>query len=251
MIIATWNINGLRSASDKFFEFLKNYNPDIVCLQEIKVDDSRLPESLKEPNGYKSYWFHAKRPGYSGVAVYTRIKPERVEMGIGIQEFDSEGRAIILHFKRFDLANFYFPHSRRELERLDFKLKFNQSFFDFVKNMNLKKTVICGDFNVAHQEIDLARPKDNVKNAGFTLQERKWMNRFLGLGLIDAYRRLNPQKQEFTWWTWRNNARARNIGWRIDYFLTSSQTMKHVENCYIVSDVFGSDHVPVIIKLDI
>jgi exodeoxyribonuclease-3 len=251
MKIATWNINGLRSAEEKMLEFLKIEKPDILCLQEIKVDDSRLPENLKEPNGYRSYWFHALRPGYSGVAVYTKEEPIKVEKGLGIKEFDHEGRTIVLHFKKFALANFYFPHSRRSLERLDYKVKFNNAFLKFIKKQDLKKTVFCGDFNVAHEAIDLARPRDNVKNAGFTEIERGWMDRFLSTGLIDVYRKLYPEKQEYTWWTWRNNARERNIGWRIDYFLTSKNLLKKIKDCYIGTNVYGSDHVPVIMELDI
>lgn len=249
MKIVTWNINGLRSGKEKMLEFLKKEKPDILCLQEIKVDDARLPEDLKEPNGYKSYWFHAQKPGYAGVACYCLKEPNKIDYGMGKAEFDREGRTIVLHYQDVTVANFYLPHSGRQLERLDFKLKCNQAFLAFIKKYDPKKIIVCGDLNVAHEDIDLARPKDNRKNAGFTERERNDMDKVVGAGFIDVFRHLYPQKQEFTWWTWRNNARERNVGWRIDYFLAKKPMLAKIADCKIASDVYGSDHCPVILKL--
>jgi len=253
MKIVTWNINGLRSGWDRFYDFLKLYEPDVVCLQEIKVDDDRLPSEYRELMGYKSYWYHAEKPGYSGVAIYCKLQPNAVQKGIGVEEIDREGRTITLDFStpkgEFSISNWYFPHSSRELARLDFKLKFNQAFADFEKSNSMKNIIFCGDFNVAHQEIDIARPKDNIKNAGFTPIERGWMDRFLSKGYIDAYRKLNPEKQEFTWWSNRQGVRERNIGWRIDYFLVPYNMQNITKDCKILTKVMGSDHCPVILEL--
>lgn len=248
MKIATWNINGLRSGEQKMLEFLKNEKPDMVCFQEIKVDEKSLPESLKSPNGYKSYWSHAQKPGYAGVAIYTLQEPQKIEYGMGIEEFDREGRTIVLHFNDLILANFYFPHSGRDLSRLDFKMRFNEAFLEFVKKFDPEKLVICGDLNVAHEEIDIARPKDNRKNAGFTDQEREFADKIIDNGFIDVYRHLYPQKQEFSWWSQRFGARARNVGWRIDYFLIKNLFLNKVKDCRIETQVFGSDHCPVILE---
>jgi len=247
--IATWNINGLRSGKEKMLEFLEKEKLDFLCLQEIKVDDSRLPEDLKQPMGYKSYWFHAQKPGYAGVAIYSLQEPEKIEYGMGVEEFDREGRTIVLHFNDLILANFYFPHSSRDLSRLDFKMRFNEAFLSFVKKFDPKKLVICGDLNVAHEEIDIARPKDNRKNAGFTDIERKFADKIIDSGFVDLYRHLYPQKQQFTWWSQRFGARARNVGWRIDYFMLKKPLLAKVKDCRIETQVLGSDHCPVVLEL--
>lgn len=250
MKIVTWNINGLRSGWEKFVEFLYSENPDIICLQEIKVDDSRLPENFKEFRNYKSFWNHAQKPGYSGVAVYSKIAPEKIDIGIKVERFDREGRAITLNFENFSLINFYFPHSGRSLERLKFKLEFNEAVARFISRIDQSRVILCGDFNVAHQEIDIARPKDNVKNAGFTPDERNWFDVFLRGGWTDAYRFLYPGKQEYTWWSQRRGVRERNIGWRIDYFLLSSEMKMRLKDCRIETGVYGSDHAPVVLTID-
>lgn len=247
--IATWNINGLRSGFEKFKEFLLTEQPDIICLQEIKVDDARLPVSYKNLLGYRSYWCHAQKPGYSGVAVYSKIEPDKISLGVGIEKFDREGRAISLKFKDFTLVNLYFPHSGRTLERLDYKTDFNEAITDFAAKLKNQKTVLTGDFNVAHDEIDLARPKDNKKNAGFTPIERKWFDDLVKGGWSDIYRDLYPDKKEYTWWSQRQGVRARNIGWRIDYFLLSPKMQKHADDCTIKTGVYGSDHAPVLLYL--
>ncbi len=248
MKIVTWNINGLRSATNDLTDFLSTYDPDILCLQEIKVDDSRLPESLKNFDGYHSYWFHAQKPGYSGVAIYTKVKPKKVVCGMGDEAFDREGRTILAEFDDFTLVNFYLPHSGRELGRLDFKLQANEAMKKFIEKQKAD-VLVCGDLNVAHQEIDLARPKDNTKNAGFTPVEREFMDQLISLGWIDLFRALHPSAREYTWWSQRAGVRERNIGWRIDYFLAKKKLSQRVKDVKILSEVIGSDHCPVLIEL--
>ncbi len=250
MKIASWNINGLRSATKELRDFLKKYNIDILCLQEIKVDDSRLPEELKNFDGYTSFWFHAEKPGYSGVSVYSKIKPSKVVYGIDNKIFDKEGRAITLFFDKFVLINFYLPHSGRELARLGFKIEMNKAVKEYLKSFKEREVLVCGDLNVAHNEIDLARPKDNTKNAGFTNKEREFMDEMLADGWIDIFRFLHPQSREYTWWSQRFKARERNVGWRIDYFLSRKKMLSKVKDIKILSDVFGSDHCPVLIELN-
>lgn len=247
--IATWNINGLRSGFDKFKDFLEIEKPDIVCLQEIKVDDARLPAQYKDIFGYRSYWFHAEKPGYSGVAIYSKIEPNNTKTGTGELKFDREGRVIKLDFDGFTLVNFYFPHSGRKLERLDFKLDFDRDAEKFISDIKGKNLILTGDFNVAHEEIDLARPKDNMKNAGFTEAERRWFDSFLSRGWIDAYRYLYPDKREYTWWSQRQGVRERNIGWRIDYFLLENKMKNMIKDCRIETGVCGSDHAPVVLEM--
>jgi exodeoxyribonuclease-3 len=250
MKIATWNINGLRSGWDKLNEFIKKENPDVVCLQEIKVAQKDLGEKYKKIEGYQSFFHSAQRPGYSGVAIYARRKPREIYCGIGDEVFDREGRVVVAKFNGFDIVNCYFPHSSRDLSRLDFKMKFNIAIEKFLKNFGSKRLIMCGDLNVAHKEIDLARPKDNKKNAGFTDAEREWMDKFLSDGLIDVYRALYPDKVEYTWWSNFFSARTRNIGWRIDYFVTGKEFFKkNVVDCKIEGKYLGSDHCPVILKL--
>lgn len=248
MRIATWNVNGLRSAQEEVINFLNNYQVDILCLQEIKVDDKRLPENIRNFDGYRSYWFHAQKPGYSGVAIYTKIKPKNVRRGMNDPLIDKEGRNIELYFDEFVLANFYFPHSGRELGRLDFKIEMNDKFLKYIQKFD-NNILICGDLNVAHQEIDLARPKDNRNNAGFTDAERKFIDQLNGIGLVDIYRKLNPDGRDYTWWSQRFRARARDVGWRIDYFLCHREFLTKIKKITVAKEVLGSDHCPVIIDI--
>lgn len=249
MKIVTWNINGIRSGWERLLELIESENPDIICLQEIKIDDTRLTAEHKNIKGYESYWFHAEKAGYSGTAIFSKIKADEIILGMGIDKFDREGRTVTLKIKDFSLVNFYFPHSGRSLERLPFKLEFNVAARDFVSKLNSKKVALCGDFNVAHTEIDLARPKDNVKNAGFTPIEREWFDELLKDGWCDVFRDLYPTKQEYTWWSQRSGARLRNIGWRIDYFLVNQDMKKTIKDCRIKREAMGSDHAPVILTL--
>ncbi len=251
MKIATWNINGLRSGWDKFIDFVKKEDPDIICLQEIKVAQKDLSDDHKNIKGYYSFFNSAQRPGYSGVAIYAKSKPREISNGIGDSAFDREGRVIVARFDKFDIVNCYFPHSSRDLSRLDFKMQFNDAIERFLENFDPKRLIICGDLNVAHKEIDLARPKDNRKNAGFTDAERAWMDKFLSEGLVDVYRVLYPNKVEYTWWSNFFSARKRNIGWRIDYFVVDEKLFKkNVVDCKIEGGYLGSDHCPVILDLE-
>lgn len=257
MKILSWNVNGIRAAIKKGFQdFLKKEKPDILCLQEIKISEStRKDEQFDFPN-YNEYWNSAERPGYSGTALLVKSKKLNVESihnGFGVDEFDKEGRVQTLDLgspflrgKGFYLVNVYFPNANHELSRLQYKLEFNNILLKHLKKLEKKKPVIvCGDFNVAHQEIDLARPKDNVGNPGFTYEEREWMDKFLQAGFIDTFRHQHPKKQEYSWWSYRFNARARNIGWRIDYFCVSAKIVKNVKKSFILNNVLGSDHCPV------
>ena len=254
MKIISWNVNGIRAVARKgFLDFLKKAKPDILCLQEIKIsEDAILKEKFDFP-GYIEYWHPAKRPGYSGTAILVKSKKLKVKSnknGIRVKEYDIEGRVQTIEFEKFSLINVYFPHANHELTRLDYKLKFNREIFKYAKKLEKKTPVIiAGDFNVAHQEIDLARPKDNVGNPGFTDEERAWMDKFLNSGFVDTFRKLHPKKQKYSWWSYKFNARERNIGWRIDYFCTSAKMMRQVKKAFILNKILGSDHCPVGIEL--
>ncbi len=243
----SWNVNGIRAIEKKgFISTLPEFDADVICLQETKAQPDQLSEELKNIPGYKSYWHSADRKGYSGVAFYSRIDPVAVHYGLGDPEFDSEGRVLTLEFQSFYLINIYFPNSGDQLVRLDFKLRFNEKLALFAKEMEAKKAVIlCGDFNVAHKEIDLKNPKTNIKNAGFTPEERAWMDSFVEAGYVDTFRMFNQEPDQYTWWSYRFSARAKNIGWRIDYFCISEGAKTKVKNAAILKEVLGSDHCPV------
>lgn len=254
MNIISWNVNGIRAVMKKnFLDFLSSKHPEILCLQEVKIsENSKNDAQLDFPN-YIEYWNCAQRPGYSGTAILVNEKAEQpisVVNGFGFSHFDDEGRTQIAEFKDFYLVNCYFPNSNQELSRLKYKIEFNEALQKHLKKLELKKPVIiCGDFNVAHQEIDLARPKENVGSAGFTKEERAWMDEFLQAGFIDTYRALNGDKIQYSWWSYRAGARPRNVGWRIDYFCVSKKLLKKIKNAQILDQVLGSDHCPVEIEL--
>jgi len=250
MKIISWNVNGIRAAAKKGLAgFLKSQAPDILCLQEIKISDASRLKVEFDFAGYTEYWNSAVRPGYSGTAILIREgfkNVKDVKNGFGTKKFDIEGRVQTADLGKFYLVNTYFPNSNHELSRLGYKLEFNDALLKYVKKLEKKKpVVITGDFNVAHQEIDLARPKDNEGNAGFTCEERNWMGKFLKAGFIDTFRELNGQKIQYSWWSFRMNARARNIGWRIDYFCASVKLKKNLKKAYILDKIKGSDHAPV------
>ncbi|MGQ4891789.1 MAG: exodeoxyribonuclease III [Candidatus Njordarchaeia archaeon] len=251
--IYSWNINGFRAAVRKgFLNFLRREKPEIMCVQEIKqhIPPAILGEGLED---YKIYWYPAKRKGYAGTATFSLIEPVDVSYGIGDETADSEGRVITMEFEKFFLINVYFPNAQRGLTRLDYKMKFNEIFLDYIENLRkAKPLVICGDFNVAHKEIDLARPKDNVKNAGFTPEERAFMDKLLSMGYIDTFRYFHPNEPgHYTWWTYRFNARERNIGWRVDYIIISEELKENLIDAFILKDVRGSDHAPIGIILNV
>ncbi len=243
----SWNVNGIRAIEKKgFIDIVQELAPDVIGIQETKAQPDQLSDKLKNIPGYQSYFHSAEKKGYSGVAFYSKIKPQQVIYGIGIEEFDSEGRVITLEFKDHYLINIYFPNSGDKLKRIDYKLRFNNALLNFAKELEKNKSVIlCGDFNVAHKEIDLKNPKNNVKNAGFTPEERAWMDTFLKAGFIDTFRKFNKEPENYTWWSYRFSARAKNIGWRIDYFCVSKKAEKRIKNAAILKDVLGSDHCPV------
>jgi len=245
----SWNVNGIRACvKNGFVDWLKAEKPDIVGLQEIKINDIARAKEEFDFAGYNEYWHHAKRPGYSGTAVLSKIEPISVERG----DWDDEGRVITLEFDKFYFVNTYFPNSQPELARLKYKEEFNKKWLAYIKKLEKKKPVVtCGDFNVAHEEIDLARPKDNVGNAGFTKEERAWADKFIKHGLVDTFRSINKEKIQYSWWSYRLGARARNIGWRIDYFLISDKLKKNVKDVFIRDNQLGSDHAPVGIILEI
>jgi exodeoxyribonuclease-3 len=255
--LLSWNVNGIRALNGKgvFQEVLRKESPDILCLQETKARPEQLDEELLHPASYYTYWnYPTEKKGYSGVAVFTREEPVEIQYGFGVDEFDSEGRTIIAKFADFTLLNIYFPKgdtAEARSFRLTYKLDFYKVFLDFADNLKKKgeKLIVCGDFNTAHTEIDLARPKENEKVSGFLPVEREWMGRFISHGYIDTFRRFNNEPGHYTWWDMKTRARERNIGWRLDYFLVSEDLISSVSNAFIMPDIQGSDHCPVGIVL--
>ncbi len=252
MKIVSWNVNGLNACVKKgLADFMGKKEADIYCFQEVKSSKEKIPKKLSEIGDYQEYHLFAKKKGYSGVSVYTKIKPISIIEGIGIEKFDEEGRVLTLEFRDYFLINAYFPHSHRELKRLDFKLNFNKAFLEFCKNLEKKKPVIiASDFNVAHKEIDLRNPKQNKNNAGFTKDERVWFDSFLSQGYVDTFRMFISDEGHYTWWTYRNNARERNIGWRIDYFVIGQNLISKLKGSRILKEILGSDHCPIMLEIE-
>ncbi len=249
--VASWNVNGLRAALKKgFWDAVRALDPDLLGLQEIKAEEAPpVPDGL----AYRWLWNPGEKKGYAGTATLYRREPIAARNGLGIPEFDAEGRVQTLEFEAFFLVNAYFPNAGRGLPRLDFKLAFNRAIEGYLEDLRKRKGVILvGDLNVAHREIDLARPKDNVKNAGFTPEERSWIDAFLRKGWVDTFRHLHPDREgAYTWWTYRFNARARNIGWRVDYVIVSEDLLPRLKNAYIFYDTHASDHVPAVAEFDL
>ncbi len=249
--IVSWNVNGIRAAEKKgLLEYMAGEGADVVCLQETKAKPEQLSEELLSPAGYTSYFSSAEKAGYSGVAVYTREKPLSVDR-LGAAEFDAEGRALVLKYPDFVLINGYFPNSQDKGKRLDYKLgycdvvlKLCDSLVDEGKNV-----VVCGDYNIAHRPIDLARPEQNEGNAGYLPEERAWMSSFLEAGYVDTFRLFNSEGGNYTWWSYRTRGRERNVGWRLDYFCVNEAFKGRVKSSEIRSEVMGSDHCPVALKL--
>ncbi len=255
MKLISWNVNGLRAVVTKGFkEFFDNVDADIFCLQETKLQEEQVDKNIKSIfNGYNEYWNCAEKKGYSGTAVFSKIKPINVIYGIGIEEHDKEGRVITLEFDKFYLVNCYTPNSKRELERLDYRMQWEDAFRNYLLKLNETKPVImCGDLNVAHNEIDLKNPKTNHRNAGFTDEERDKMTKLLNAGFTDSFRYLYPEKEGcYSWWSYMFHAREKNAGWRIDYFIVSNSINKNIKESTIYSDIMGSDHCPVGIEIEI
>ncbi|SUP44465.1 exodeoxyribonuclease III [Veillonella criceti] len=249
MKLISWNVNGLRAAVTKgFMESFEKLDADMFCLQETKLQPHQIELALP---GYEQYWNSAVKKGYSGTAIFTRHKPIQVTNGIGIEEHDQEGRVITAEFENFFLVTCYTPNSQRELARLAYRMTWEDAFREYLLGLDAKKPVIlCGDLNVAHKEIDLKNPKTNRKNAGFTDEERAKMTELLGVGFTDTFRKLYPDVTDaYSWWSYMGKARDRNVGWRIDYFITSSRLDDKIVEARIHPDIFGSDHCPV--ELDI
>jgi exodeoxyribonuclease-3 len=248
MKITTWNVNGIRAAAKKgALVWAQESAPDVFCLQEVKARQEQLVTNEQPLPGYVSYWNAAQRPGYSGVAVYSRIEPLEFNFGLGDDRFDDEGRVIRLRFPDFWLYNIYFPNGQRGQERVDYKLDFYACLLDQCDQLHQKgeQVIITGDFNTAHREIDLANPKSNVKTSGFLPEERVWIDYYLDHGFVDIFRHLYPDRVQYTWWTFITNARARNVGWRLDYYLVSQRLVPHIQDVIIHDDIPGSDHCPV------
>ncbi|MCY8389420.1 exodeoxyribonuclease III [Bacillus inaquosorum] len=252
MKLISWNVNGLRAVMRKmdFLSYLKEEDADIICLQETKIQDGQVD---LQPEGYHVYWNYAVKKGYSGTAVFSKQEPQRVMYGIGIEEHDQEGRVITLEFENMFVMTVYTPNAKRGLERIDYRMQWEEALLFYILELDQKKPVIlCGDLNVAHQEIDLKNPKANRNNAGFSDQEREAFTRFLEAGFIDSFRHVYPDLEgAYSWWSYRAGARDRNIGWRIDYFVVSERLKDQIEDASISADVMGSDHCPVELMINI
>lgn len=255
MKLVSWNVNGIRAIAKKsFFEHLEALNTDILCLQETKAQDDQVADTLSALEGFHIYTHSAERKGYSGTAILSKQPALNVSFGIGIDEHDKEGRVITAEYESFYLVNVYVPNSGSELLRLDYRQEWDKAFFDFLKNLERTKPVIvCGDMNVAHREIDIARPKANYnKTAGFMQEEIDGMDRYTQGGFVDTFRALYPEvKDKYSWWSYRGGARAKNIGWRIDYFLISEVLKSHLQEAFILPELDGSDHCPVGVELSL
>lgn len=252
MQIISWNVNGIRAAQRKgFLEWLAREAPDILCVQETKAMLDQLDLELVHPAGYHTYWNSAEKKGYSGVAVFSKVAPLRIEKGFGVNRFDTEGRVLTAEFEEFFLLNIYFPNGQRSDERLKYKLEFYDETLRFVRKLRKsgKEVIISGDYNTAHQEIDLARPRENEGVSGFLPVERKWLDQWIGEGHVDVFRAFNKDPGHYTWWDQKSFARERNIGWRIDYHFVSAGLMPRVKHAGILPEVMGSDHCPISLHL--
>ena len=251
MKLISWNVNGLRAAMGKgFMDTFAQLDADAFCLNETKLQPGQIELDLP---GYHQYWNSAEKKGYSGVAVFTRQEPLSVRSGIGVDEFDHEGRVLTLEMPQFYLVSCYTPNSQDGLKRLEYRMRWEDAFLSYLKSLEREKPVVlCGDLNVAHQEIDIKNPKSNRMNAGFTDQEREKMTRLLNAGFVDTFRALHPDETgAYSWWSYRFHARENNAGWRIDYFIVSESLREHVREAAIHPEIFGSDHCPVELVLDI
>lgn len=251
MKLVSWNVNGLRAVVNKgFYDVFENLNADIFCIQETKMQEGQLEINF---DGYKMFLNSAVRKGYSGTAIFTKKEPISIFYGIGIEKHDQEGRVITLEFENFYLVNCYTPNAQRELTRLEYRMKWEDDFREYLKNLDkIKPVILCGDLNVAHNEIDLKNPKSNKGNAGFTDEERSQMTNLLNSGFVDSFRYLYPEKTDaYSWWSYMGKAREKNIGWRIDYFIVSERIKKNIQEAKIHSEIMGSDHCPVELDVEI
>ena len=250
MKLLSWNVNGLRSVYKRnLLKWLKGENPAILCLQEIKTEVEDIPSELLKLQGYYSYFNPSIRRGYSGILVYSKEKAENAENSLELERFDSEGRILILKFKEFSLINIYLPHGGRQKENLSYKLQSYDFLLKKLKEMREEKVIVIGDFNIAHTELDLARPKDNKNNTMFTERERDKLDEIINLGFSDTFRIFHKEGNNFSWWPYYNNARQRNLGWRIDYIFTSKSLTPKIKDAFILKEIKGSDHCPIGVKI--
>lgn len=250
MKFISWNVNGIRACVKKgFIDYFKEMDADFFCIQETKCQDGQIDLPFE---GYYQYWNYAEKKGYSGTAIFTKHEPLSIKYGVGEQETESEGRIITLEYEKFYLVNVYTPNSKRDLARLLERLDWEDKLLDYLKQLDRMKPVIyCGDLNVAHEEKDLKNAKSNVGNSGFTFEERGKMTDLLQSGFTDSYRHFNPERDDaFTWWSYMNKVRERNIGWRIDYFIVSNRLVEYVQNTDIHAHILGSDHCPIVLEID-
>jgi exodeoxyribonuclease-3 len=255
LTLLSWNVNGVRAIHRKgFLPWLQETAPDILCLQETKAMASQLPAELAQPEGYRAYWHSAERKGYSGTTLITREEPLSIQFGLGLEEFDQEGRTIIAEYPAFTLINCYFPNGSRDHSRVPFKLAFYDAFLDKCEQLRRRgqPVIFCGDVNTAHNEIDLAHPKPNQKTTGFLPEERAWLDQVVETGYVDTFRHLHPNlSEQYTWWSMPTRARERNVGWRLDYFFVAQELLEYVADAFILPEVMGSDHCPVGLRLKV
>jgi len=250
MKIISWNVNGLRANYKKgFLDWFKTEKPDFCCLQEVRARKEQLPKELLEIKGFFCFLNSAKKPGYSGTAIYSKKEPKNIIKELGMRKFDEQARMLRLDFSDFILINFYIPHGGRAKENLPYKMDAYEAILAYLKKLKNKKVIVVGDFNIAHQEIDLARPKDNKNNIMFSKEEREQIDKIIALGYVDSFRQFNKKEGNYTWWSNFNNVRERNIGWRIDYIFVSKPMAKNLKNAFIKNKVMGSDHCPIGIEL--
>lgn len=252
--LLSWNVNGVRAVHKRgFLDWLAQAAPEVLCLQETRAAENQLPAALAQPTGYRAFWNSARRKkGYSGTALLTQVEPLNVTFGMGIEEFDQEGRTIIAQYPSFTLINCYFPNGGRDHSRVPYKLAFYDAFLEKCEGLRAQgqAVVFCGDVNTAHREIDLARPKQNQKTTGFLPEERAWIDRIVEAGYVDTFRHFYPDLAgQYTWWTMQGGARGRNVGWRLDYFFVAGEALERVADAFILPDVTGSDHCPVGLRL--
>ena len=253
--LLSWNVNGLRSIHrhGNFLDWFRADSPDILCLQETKSLVEQLPPELRRVEGYHAYFASAERKGYSGVAIYTKEEPVDVIAGLGVPEFDVEGRVLIAEYPSFVLMNIYYPNGKMSAERLAYKMRFYDAFLEFADGLSAagQRVVVCGDVNTAHREIDIARPKENAKISGFRPEERAWIDKFLAHGYVDTFRMFDDRAEQYSYWDVKSRARERNVGWRIDYFFVNRDFQDSVKGAWIMPEAPGSDHCPVGIELDV
>lgn len=255
MKLYSWNVNGIRAAQKKgLLDWMAAAQPDVLTVQETKARPEQLDEALRNPEGYHTYWVSAEKKGYSGVGLYSKVEPNDLKLGLGIEKFDSEGRTIIAEYDDFVLMTTYLPNGSRDHSRVPYKMEYKEAFLDYANALRDagKSVIFVGDINTAHNEIDLARPKQNTKTTGFLREERDWIDKVVAQGYIDIYRDLNPDKEgAYSWWSNRSGARERNVGWRIDMFYISPDLRDKVETAEIHADVMGSDHCPISLTLSL